>query len=224
MKELSIFVDESGDVGKLQPHSPYYIVTMVLHEQDNDITALLDALDQQLSLLGYDNMAIHTEPLIRREEAYSNLSPNERRKLFSKLYFFTMKAPIQYKTFVYNKRDFDDVFQFEARLARDVSTFIRENISYFQGFENVILYYDGGQKIITRIMNTVLATELTVYDTRLAKAKDYRLSQVADLICTIQLIKNKIENGNLTKSEQLIFHSKRDFYKDFVKRLEKKSK
>ncbi|MBQ7614588.1 MAG: DUF3800 domain-containing protein [Butyrivibrio sp.] len=28
MKEISIFIDESGDFGKLNPNSPYYIVTM----------------------------------------------------------------------------------------------------------------------------------------------------------------------------------------------------
>lgn len=29
MKELSIFIDESGDFGEYDHHSPYYIITMV---------------------------------------------------------------------------------------------------------------------------------------------------------------------------------------------------
>ena len=33
MSYLSIFVDESGDFGDYQPHSPYYIASMVLHDQ-----------------------------------------------------------------------------------------------------------------------------------------------------------------------------------------------
>ena len=32
MKELSIFVDESGDFGEYDYHSPYYIILMVLHD------------------------------------------------------------------------------------------------------------------------------------------------------------------------------------------------
>lgn len=52
--------------------------------------------------------------------------------------------------------------------------------------------------------------------------KDYRLFQVADLVCTIELTKKKMEHGQMSKSEKLIFHSKKDFYRDFVKRLEKK--
>ena len=44
MKEISIFIDESGDFGKLNPRSPYYIVTMVFHDQANDINACLNSL------------------------------------------------------------------------------------------------------------------------------------------------------------------------------------
>lgn len=35
MKELSVFIDESGDFGAYEPHSPYYIITMVFHDQDS---------------------------------------------------------------------------------------------------------------------------------------------------------------------------------------------
>ena len=41
MKELSIFVDESGDFGdfgEYAQHAPYYIITMVFHDQSNDIS------------------------------------------------------------------------------------------------------------------------------------------------------------------------------------------
>lgn len=37
MKELSIFIDESGDWGEYEKHCPYYIVTMVMHDQSKDI-------------------------------------------------------------------------------------------------------------------------------------------------------------------------------------------
>lgn len=38
MKELSIFVEESGDFGEYNHRTPYYIISMVLHDQDVDIT------------------------------------------------------------------------------------------------------------------------------------------------------------------------------------------
>lgn len=34
MAILSIFIDESGDIGEYEPHSPYYIMTLILHNQD----------------------------------------------------------------------------------------------------------------------------------------------------------------------------------------------
>lgn len=37
MRELSIFVDESGDFGEYEKHSPFYIITMLLHDQNADI-------------------------------------------------------------------------------------------------------------------------------------------------------------------------------------------
>lgn len=38
MKELSIFIDESGDFGVYNHHSPFYIITMVFHIQDISLT------------------------------------------------------------------------------------------------------------------------------------------------------------------------------------------
>lgn len=222
MKELSIFVDESGDFGKYQSHAPYYIITMVLHEQRADISNNLKKLDNTLERLGYNGQAIHTEPLIRREVPYQNFTPNERRAIFSKLYYFTLGCDIRYKTFVFRKSEYKNIFKLEARMAKEISQFIRENLIYFQGFEKVILYYDNGQHELNRILNAVLATELTDYDARRVLPSDYRLFQVADLICTLELLRLKIEHGDLSKSERWIFHSKRDLKKDFLKGIHKK--
>ncbi len=223
MKELSIFVDESGDFGEYEKHAPYYIVTMVLHDQDIDISKNINALDNALRQIGYgEGQAVHTEPLIRREKPYQFFQPNERRAIFSKLYYFTLGCDIKYKAFVFRKNQFENIFKLEARIARDLSQFIRENLSYFQGFEKVILYYDNGQHELNRILNTVLATQLADYDVRKVLPSDYRLFQVADLICTLELLKVKMETGQLSNSEERIFHSKRDLTKDFLKGIKKK--
>lgn len=217
MKELSIFVDESGDFGPYAKHSPYYIVTMVLHDQSVDISEDIARLDVSLDNLGYSQHTVHTEPLIRKEEDYINLSPNTRRAIFSKLYFFAKNCGIKFKSFSVNKNEFADSFKLEAKIARELSQFIRNHLEFFQSFDNVILYYDNGQHELNRILNTVLATELSQYETRRVLPSEYKLFQVADLICTLTLLENKVETGSLSKSEQLIFHSKRDLKKDFLK-------
>ena len=223
MKELSIFVDESGDFGEYAQHAPYYIITMVFHDQSNDISQNINILNNALRQIGYgDEQAVHTEPLIRREPPYQYFQPNERRAIFSKLYYFTLNCDIKYKSFVFKKAEYENSFKLEARMARELSRFIRENLSYFQSFEKVILYYDNGQHELNRILNTVLATQLADYDVRKVIPNEYRLFQVADLICTLELLKTKIEHGNLSHSEERIFHSKRDLKKDFLKGIQKK--
>ena len=66
MKELSIFIDESGDFGEYDHHSPYYIITMVFHDQQEDIQPAVSKLNQELSYLNLNNLCIHTGPIIRK--------------------------------------------------------------------------------------------------------------------------------------------------------------
>ena len=95
-------------------------------------------------------------------------------------------------------------------------------IQAMQSFDHVILYYDNGQRELTRILNMALATELSNYDVRRVFPWEYKLFQVADLICTLKLTEKKVERQGLSHSEQYIFHSKRDLYKDYLKPISRK--
>lgn len=83
MKELSIFIDESGDFGPYDPKSPYYIVAMVFHDQRNQISSLVSRLDRELTYLNFEDSCIHTGPLIRNEGYYSRLTLKEGRFLIN---------------------------------------------------------------------------------------------------------------------------------------------
>lgn len=222
MSELSIFCDESGDFGEFKKHSPYYVVTIVIHDQSADISNELVKLDDYLHNTGFDNSAIHTAPLIRREPPYENMEPNDRRAIFMHLYYFALKCDIRYKTFFYEKRHYEDEFKLEARMSKDISFFLRQNLNYFESFDNVIIYYDKGQKQITRLLNTVFAAELTSHELRNVSPKDYRLFQAADLLCTIATLEKHYELNTLTKSEMLLFHSRKQLRKDILKQIKKK--
>ena len=37
MKELSVFIDESGDFGEITERPAYYLVTLWVHDQKNEI-------------------------------------------------------------------------------------------------------------------------------------------------------------------------------------------
>ncbi len=220
LKTISVFVDESGDLGLKFKGKSYYIVTLVFHDQINDLTEELDKLDRALLDLKCPQGAVHTEPLIRREAPYEAFSPNERRSIFTKLFFFTKKSEISYKTFIFDKQQYKDEMKLEAKIAREISQFLRDNLSFFQSYDELILYYDNGQKQLSRILNTVLATEIVNYDVRKVKPSEYRLFQVADLIFTLELLNRKLEDGEqLSKSELYLFHSKRDLKKVFIKEI-----
>ena len=80
MNQLSIFVDESGDFGSYEPHAPFYLFTLVFHNQCNSIENQIGHLEQGLADVGFDvKHCFHAGPIIRREEDYQNLSITERR-------------------------------------------------------------------------------------------------------------------------------------------------
>ena len=53
MRELSVFVDESGDFGEFESHAPYYIISLVLHDQKIDIHESLSILENEMALLNW---------------------------------------------------------------------------------------------------------------------------------------------------------------------------
>jgi len=223
MKTLSIFVDESGDFGTYEKHAPYYIITMVFHDQAIDISDNINILNNSLMQIGYGNkQAIHTEPLIRREKPYQYFQPNERRSIFSKLYYFTLNCDIKYKSFTFRKIDYQNSFQLESRITKVLSIFVNNNLTFFQQYERIVLYYDNGQHELSRILSKVFTSHLVNYEIRKVVPSDYRLFQSADLICTLELVNLKLQNGQLSNSEERIFHTKKAFKKDFFKKIKLK--
>ena len=96
---LSIFIDESGDFGKYEAHAPYYLFSMVFHDQSESISGIIENMDYRLSAIT-DRKLVHCGPLIRKEEIYQYADLDERRKIFNSLYFFTLKVPVSVKTIV----------------------------------------------------------------------------------------------------------------------------
>lgn len=218
---LSIFVDESGDFGQFDPKHPMYYVAMVLHEQSNDISSNIAILDALISNWGYPNHAIHTGPLIRKEGAYSHDLRENRKSLFNALYNFTRQLNIVYICPRINQRECIEktTLAYVDKLTKEISTELRRNYDYISSFDKIIVYYDHGQRELTKIITSVFNAIFTDVEFRLAYPKDYRLSQVADLICTIEMLADKTE---FTVSETEFFQSKNAFKKNTLKNIKKK--
>ena len=85
MKELSIFVDESGDFGEYDHHAPFYIISMVLHDQSVEIDNDLKALENELANIGWPKHCVHAGPVIRSEEEYHGYDLKDRQKILMKM-------------------------------------------------------------------------------------------------------------------------------------------
>ena len=106
----------------------------------------------------------------------------------------------------------------------DVTRFLQDNLAYLQSFDHVKIYYDNGQSVVTRALRHAieksLATQAAVYKD--ASPKAYRLTQVADYLCGIELTAEKYERGLQTRTDVEFFGGKRDFKKNFLKKMRKK--
>ena len=221
MKELSIFIDESGDFGEYAHHSPYYIISMVFHNQYEDIRPAIIKLNNELAFLNLNNTCIHTGPIIRKEEIYENLSVKERRQIFNKMVAFIRQINIRYKCFCINKKHIQDVVEATGKLSKQISQFIRDHYEDFLSFDDVKIYYDNGQVEVSKIISSVFNSLLPNPIFRKVMPSEYKLFQVADLLCTMELIKLKLENNMFSKTESIFFGNVRSLKKNYLKHLNK---
>ncbi len=220
--ELSVFIDESGDFGPYAPHAPYYIITLVFHEQTQSIQDQVFHLRQAVRHAGFDEQhAIHSAPLIRKERDYLRLDRTERRRLFRALFTFIRLSDISYSSFVFNKREFSSHDQLLSRISREVGMFLKDHLAYLQSFEKIIVYYDNGQKEITNLVNTLFNAFLEA-EVRKVKPSDYTLFQAADMLCTLTLLNEKVCSATLSESETAFFKGVRNLKKNYLKPIERK--
>lgn len=219
---LSIFIDESGDFGPYDPNAPYYIVSMVLHDQSVSIAKNIDDFETHLTNLGYRQHAVHVGPLIRRESVYINDYIEQRRRLFSSLFNFARKLPFFFVCAKVKKSECRDVIDLTAKLSKEFSGILRNHEAFFNGYDKVIVYYDNGQLELTKILTSVFNTLYTHVEFRKVKPVDYKLFQIADLICSLELLATKAANGSLSKSEIDFFDNARAFKKNYYRPLQKK--
>ncbi len=174
-KILSCFIDEAGDFGEFEQHSPFYIVSVIAHEQSDSIQADIDGLENYLTSLGYPHHAIHTAPLIRREGDYELVEIEQRQKLFNLLFRFARKIPIRFFTACIKKSECADSDILEAKITKEIKNKLQACLDYWHTFDKIIIYYDNGQKPLKRILNVLFNTMFSNVEVRKVSPVDYKL-------------------------------------------------
>ena len=185
-KELSIFVDESGDRGG---KARYYLLTLVFHDQADSIAEAVTGYEAKLAMADLPNIPFHSEPLMNGHKDYEFLSIEQRKTMLAYFSSFVRKLPISYITLVYRRSQFEDPTRLMERMGHDISSVIAEHLNFFQSFDDVKVYYDNGQDIVKQALDRSVNKLLSrgVVRRRKTSMTDYRLEQVADYLCTIEL-------------------------------------
>ncbi len=221
-KILNVFIDESGDFGCYSDHSPYYIVVMVLHDQKIDISSNIANFEAHLCHLGYAHHSIHTGPLIRRESTYKYDEIENRKRIFNSLFHFTRQLKVAYICVEIKKIECIDSLDMAGKLSKSIADILWENKEYGDNFDRIIVYYDNGQIELTKILVSVFNSIFSQVEFRKVKPVDYKLFQVADLICTLELIAVKAETGKLSSSELEFFGNIQTFRKSYLRQIRNK--
>lgn len=215
-KILSVFVDESGDTGFENGASKYYVVSLVFHEQNNDISSQLNKFKS--------DPVFHVGPIIRKEDDYKNMNISERKRYLNKILILYSILPVLHKEFEYKKKEFDEnKAKTLLRLAKDIHTFLLLHKEYFSSFDLINIYYDKGQQIVYSALAQAFGNSgLNVEFKAGVKNNSYRLAQVADYITSIKLTEMKMVNGGLSNSEEKFFENKKVFKRVYLRSLKKK--
>ena len=224
---LSVFVDESGTFRHPDPSSRYYIVGLVFHDQTVDIRQFANDLDAATARMGLDPevFASHAGPLIRKEKVFAPFRREWRAKVFKLLFDFARRADFKYHCLRVDKRYIDSSSAIVAKLQSELAAFLSIQRPRLQNFNKLKVYYDCGQSPVTNLLHKTFSDDIgcRVEFAQNVKPQNYKLFQVADLVCTVSLIEQRLMNGErMTDSEYAFFGGPRMFKRNILKYLKRK--
>lgn len=217
---LSIFVDESGRFQFPDRESPYYIVSLVMHDQRILIEELIAELDRHFAEMRLSNVCFHAGPLIRQKNAFAIMDWSFRNKIFRRMLAFAKKLDFQYHCLTVEKRFINSKEQIVSHLQHDMDIFFDSLVGAHPEFSRFKVYYDCGQTPVTNILRSTFRPRpgLDIEFAQAVRPERYKLFQVADMIATLKLVELKIEHGEpMTESEYKFFGGVRNFKRNYLR-------
>lgn len=146
MRELSVFVDESGNLGD---DAKYYLLALVLHDQSQDVFEHIGRYESTLAQRGLRDIPLHMNPLMRANEDYKGMTAQERNRLLTCFGSFAWKCPFSYEVLSYRKSHFKSDEDLFSKMKRDLILLLFDKLETLQAYDIVKIYYDDGQGMVT---------------------------------------------------------------------------
>lgn len=110
------------------------------------------------------------------------------------------------------------------RMGHNIPSVIIEHLDFLQSSDVVKVYYDNGQDIVKQALDRSVSTVLSkgVVRRRKTSMTDYRLEQVADYLCTIELALVKYEAKEDGETYNKFFGGIGSFKRNWLKQARSK--
>ena len=215
---LNIHIDESGadDMGEGS-----HLVAMVLHEHSDDIDSHNARYESELALSGLPDVPFHGVKLLHGHADYEGVDSDVRKKLLYRFAALVKNLPISYALFLHNSLEVADKSRLESALRRDVSSFVFDHLGYFQRFDEIHVYYDGGQRAVRRAVTDALnfALAKNVAEFKKPAYAERRLCQAADYVCCIERAMVAYDEDRESTTYRAFYGTRRDLKRNLFKQL-----
>jgi len=211
-KVLTIYCDESGDLGEYDKKSPVYCLSLVLLSNEDDANPYLREFHRRYRSKRGGDSSFHAGPIIRGEDIYRTLTRGERLELFDIAFDLALYSPIKIID-VRVKKENGDVIN---ALSKQLISYIYSNIEYFRSFDKIQFYYDNGQIQLKTMLMAIFNAYFLNFEMTLALQSEHPYMQIADLLATLSLLEYKTKESNLSTSENVFFGGRRMLKKTYL--------
>ena len=141
-----------------------------------------------------------------------------RKSLMRYFLLFFRHLDITHKEFWVEKKNLS-YKEIQRLLSSSIREFIEANYLYFLSFSRVNVYYDNGQKMVSKIIDDVFRKCLYGVNIVSTPQDRERLMQVADFVSTLKLLDFKIEMLGLSRMERDMFETDRNIKRKYLRPL-----
>ncbi|MBQ9002886.1 MAG: hypothetical protein IJ087_13630 [Eggerthellaceae bacterium] len=220
-ERLNIHIDETGTEDMADG---FHAVSLVFHVHDDDVASHIERYENALAVAGLPDVPFHGVKLLHGHAEYEGLEPGVRKKMLYSFAALVKNLPVRYVTFVHGAPDVGSASQLKTSLRRDMSQSAFDNLAYFQRFDEIHVYYDRGQKSVSRAVAEALnfALARNVAEFKKPVYGERRLCQVADYACCVERAMRAYDRNGESATYRVFCGTRRDFRRNLYRQLSRK--